>query len=101
MLSRISLRAYEREQDHLSRVRQVTDQTVRVALLNASGLFVQDVRRDTGDNEDCSDLHFESLWPVPPEEKNRAILAFAGEDAVAGTYEACGETCAWIRVRER
>lgn len=101
MFSRISQWAYAREQDQIRRVRQVADQTVRVALLNASGLYVQDVDRDTGENGDCSDVHFESLWPITADEKEQAVLGFAGTDAVAGTYEACGKTCAWIRVRER
>lgn len=101
MLSRISQWAYAREQDQIARVRHLADQTVRVALLNARGLYVQDVDRDTGEHEDCSDVHFGSLWPITPDEKERAVLGFAAEDAVADTYTACGETCAWIRVRER
>lgn len=101
MLSRISQWAYAREQDQIARVRQVADQTVRAALLNARGLYVQDVDRDTGEDGDCSDVHFESLWPITADEKERAVLGFAGSDAVADTYTACGATCAWIRVRER
>lgn len=99
MRRQISLRAFTRESETAERLYAAVDQAVRRALLHAAGLKVSDVRRDTGPDGECEDVLFERIRAVTASDMRDAILGYAGDRAVLGTYKMHGPDSASIQVR--
>jgi len=59
---------------------------VRDAILNGHGVYVANLEHDVDEEMGHDGIVFRELWPVSDTVLERAALAFAGSQAVKGTY---------------